>query len=111
MISFLKDKNPGVRRRAAQAFQYIQSREAVLPLIDLLTDQEPTVRKEAVRALGCTKDIRAVTPLIDALKRVAPDDYSTLNDIKNNLRLIVDGPKFGEGSWEEWWNKNKEKYR
>lgn len=69
LIQKLKDKNPKVRKKAAQALGKIKDVRAVEPLIAALKDENPEVRLWTVSALGNIRDARAVEPLIAAVKK------------------------------------------
>ncbi len=67
IISALKNKNPRVRRVAAEALCHSNDTRAVEPLIFALQDQDYEVRANAAKALYFMKDAKAVEPLIAAL--------------------------------------------
>ena len=68
LIQELNDKDPIVRRNAADALGPIKDAPAVEPLIAALKDEDSSVRSGAAGALGSIKDARAVEPLMAALK-------------------------------------------
>ena len=65
-LEALKDKDRGVRSRAAWALEKLKDLRAVGPLIDALKDEDRGVRSHAASALGELKDSRVVGPLIAA---------------------------------------------
>jgi HEAT repeat protein len=67
-LAALKDKDPKVRRQAAEALGRLGDKAAVEPLIAALKDDDRGVRWSAASALGALADNRAVEPLIAALK-------------------------------------------
>src|SRR5450759_2332909 len=69
-------KDPAVRRAAAEALGQIGDARAVEPLIAALKDESWGVRRAAAEALGQIGDARAAEPLIAALK----DPYA---DVRN----------------------------
>lgn len=68
LIVRMKDKNPQLRREAADTLGDIGDRKATKHVIPLLKDENEYVRQAAARALGKIKDQEAVEPLLGALK-------------------------------------------
>jgi HEAT repeat protein len=68
LIQELKDENPIVRSKAAEALGDIKDSRAVEPLIAALKDKNKDVRFSSAGALGKIKDPRAIKPLIASLK-------------------------------------------
>jgi HEAT repeat protein len=64
----LRDRDAGVRRKAAEALCRFSGPAAVPPLLDALRDPDDPVRKYALRALSKTGDPRILDPTIAALK-------------------------------------------
>ena len=80
LIKDLENKNPDVRRRAAQRAYNTKDPRVIEPLITtLLKDEDEHVRVSAARALGSINDSRAVEPLIIALS----------NDKSEHVRRFV----------------------
>lgn len=67
-VNKLKDKNPKIRREAADKLGDTGNKEATKYLIPLLKDENEYVRQAVARALGKLKDKESVKPLIDSLK-------------------------------------------
>ncbi len=63
----LRDRDRGVRRRAALAAGRIAASELVPPLVELMNDQEVEVRRMAAFALGLAKSPLAVERLLASL--------------------------------------------
>ena len=55
LIAALNDRDPLVRRNAAEALGKIEDFLAVEPLIDALRDRDPLVRRHVAKALGIEK--------------------------------------------------------
>ena len=87
LIEGLKDKNPQVRRAAAQKFARLRDEKAIEPLIAVLSDADSEVRFAAANALGNMKASQAVEPLIATLK---DQDYSTRTRAATALASIGD---------------------
>lgn len=68
LIGSLRDRNPGVRSKAAESLGLIGTDAAVDALIAELTDPNSYIRPDAAAALGRTKSTRAVEYLTAALK-------------------------------------------
>ncbi len=111
-IDDLKDRNSGVRRKAAEALDKLcweLTDDIVEPLIQALKDEDKKVRRYAARALGDIGDAMAIEPLIQALKdedkkvrkyaaraiekiedaRAVEQLIETLKDDNNNVRKKV----------------------
>ncbi len=70
----IQDKNPDVRRQAAEAMSLMKARDWVLhDLESLLGDQDVLVRIAAVATLGSFNDSKAVPLLQKALQDAAPE--------------------------------------
>jgi hypothetical protein len=138
VVSTLKDKNPDVRRRAAQVLYHTNDPGRIEPLIAALQDDDHEVRVLAANALHSLKDPRTVEPLIQALKdvngdvrRIVSDTLGLLRDVRGVKPLIpilddpdpnihdaakralkrITGQDFGgdRTKWNEWIGKNEEK--
>jgi hypothetical protein len=68
LIHTLKDTDPDIRSRSAEALGKIKDARTVESLILRLDDTDPHVRGKAAEALGKIKDTRAIKPLIASLK-------------------------------------------
>ena len=66
-LAALKDKDPKVRREAADALGRLRDKAATEPLVASLKDDDRGVRWSAAEALGAIGDTRAIEPLIAAL--------------------------------------------
>jgi HEAT repeat protein len=66
-LAALKDKDPKVRRQAADALGRLRDKAATEPLVAALKDDDRGVRWSAASALGALGDRRAVAPLIAAM--------------------------------------------
>lgn len=63
----LTDKDPSVRRSAAEALGGLKNPAAIQPLIQTLKDESPMVRSEAVNSLGLLRANDAAKPVADLL--------------------------------------------
>jgi len=63
LIKNLKDKDPSVRKSAAETLGEIDDKRAILPLINALKDEDWNVRSDAAEALGDISDEKAVPAL------------------------------------------------
>jgi len=95
-IRNLKDKDPGVRRKATHLLGETGSERAVNALITALKDEDKEVRQCAAIVLGTMKDYRAIRPLVDVMKN--DKDYDVRTDAKVALVCITD-PAFGVKGW------------
>ena len=68
IITLRRDKQPGVRSRAADALGKIRDERAAPPLIKALHDPDLKVRRTAANALGWIKHKRAVPHLLKLLQ-------------------------------------------
>lgn len=86
-------KDPAVRKAAAEVLGEIKDARAVEPLISALRDTHKNMRQAAAEALGKLGDIRAVEPLIGELGRdvrqVAAKALGLLGDARAVEPLIV----------------------
>ncbi len=73
-VAQLSDKNPTVRRRAAESLGEIKNLSAVAPLTKLLTDPVPAVRSAAVDSLGVMR-VQEVEPKIAQMLETDADAY------------------------------------
>jgi HEAT repeat protein len=95
-VGKLKDAEPAIRQKAAEALGQSNSSRAVEPLIAALSDPDAGVEGNAATALGKIKDPRAVEPLMAALRDAVkfgqptkdPDGTYSLTD-QQRLRLAV----------------------
>ena len=71
LIMVLRDKNPEIRKKAAEAIGQIQN-PIIKPLIAALRDDNHKVREKAAEALIETGGIRAIPLFIAALKDKHP---------------------------------------
>lgn len=67
-IDRLKDADPAIRQKAAEALGSSKSSRAVEPLIAALNDPDPSVQGSAATALGQIKDPRAIESLMAAFR-------------------------------------------
>ncbi|MFB0560775.1 MAG: HEAT repeat domain-containing protein [Candidatus Lokiarchaeia archaeon] len=81
------EKNPKIRRTAAEYLGDLKDKRAVEPLIQTLKNDEEDIRAEAAKALGSIKDLRAVPPLIQALK---DENWEVREDVAWALGKIGD---------------------
>lgn len=72
LIAALKDREPGVRKLAADILGETHDPKAVVPLVQLLQDADPEVCGKAVESLGIIGDPRVVDILIGMLQREQP---------------------------------------
>jgi HEAT repeats len=100
IIGALRDKNPKVRRMAAEALHHSNDARVVEPLLSALQDDDHEVRINAATALSRLKDDRTTEPFILALKdnnpdvrRIASDALGCLCDARAVAPLI---PLLGE---------------
>lgn len=138
VMAALKDKDPEVRRVAAQELSRSSDAGAFEPLLTALKDDNYEVRIDAAKALFSLNDSRSVEPFIDALKdknadmrRIASEGLATLHDKRAvgplislleedydpNIRAAVSkalknitNQDFGKeaAKWHEWWEKNND---
>src|SRR5256885_1974013 len=73
-VSKLTDKNPTVRRQAAESLGEMRNLAAAGPLTHLLTDPVPAVRSAAADSLGIMR-IQEVEPKIAQLLETDSDPY------------------------------------
>jgi cyclophilin family peptidyl-prolyl cis-trans isomerase len=72
VLRYLRDLDPGVRRRAAVAAGRIGDASAVPQLVELVNDADPEIRQMAAFALGLIGDRSAGDRLVAALKDADP---------------------------------------
>lgn len=68
LLPLLKDRDAGIRWRAAQRLGSLRERQAVQQLIAVLSDPDRLVRYAAATALGDIGDQSATVPLMDATR-------------------------------------------
>lgn len=109
LIAIIKDEKSDIRWEAGWALGQIRDPRAVEPLITALKDENSFIREWVIKALGDIKDPRAVEPLIAALK----DKYDAVRRNAAEALGKITEKDFGEDptKWQEWWEKNKEKFQ
>lgn len=100
LLRAIKDPNPYIRRRAAEALGRIRDERAILPLIEALSDDVSQVRMSAAFGLALLKDERAIEPL---LKMVASDQSNVATMAAMSL-IEITGENFGtdKDKWAQW---------
>jgi HEAT repeat protein len=86
LIAALNDRNPAVRRSAAEKLGELEAMQAVEPLTRALKDSNADVRVHVALALGMIGDMSATAPLTYALKE--EEDETVKGALKTALDMV-----------------------
>ena len=105
LLRAIKDPNPFIRRRAAEALGRLRDERAILPLINALSDPVSQVRMSSAFGLALLKDERAIEPL---LVMVASDQSNVATMAAMSL-IEITGENFGtdKDKWAQWYANKK----